>query len=520
MAAIVGILLALPYPARAQRPTSDFEIATAEKNLAAADTYQDRVAAHLNLGDLRAERMEMDAAREHYRAAGAAARTAAADARRRSDLEGYALATAYRGVALAKLGSADEAFGALEESLRYEADSAAVWNHYASAMSVLDLPAKAAAAARNAVLLQEEKSALARTPEALLDLAIYRYALAAALIRGDRRSAEAASILSSITELLDSGRLEPIRRQIAREEGFEVFSFVRDDAAAWLSLYNRTLLRLGGLREAQGDEAGARAAFQRVLERRSDDPMALAALARLAGATAERERLFAESFAANPFSPQTILDYEAYAAGGAPEPEERNGAASMQRAVWLIARGRAGEARPIVERLASGNPANAAVEYLEARIALAAADLPRADALALPQPFRSAIERERAAKSAQRAAAERMLPALAGRAPIDAGRALLSELLPLLADRESAAVLRPRLDEASFASLAQMDPPASSADGVTVFNSGSIDGIVFRFSVPTAFRGVFAGERLRIHYRITGADGATLLIEPLGIGRP
>ncbi len=518
MAMILAVVVASPRAALAQRPTSDFEIATAEKNLAGATTYHDRVAALLNLGDLRAERMEMDAARANYRAADAAARTASTEARRRSDLEGYALATAYRGVALAKLGSAEEAFGALEESLRYEADSAAVWNHYASAMFVLDLPAKAAAAARNAVLLQEEKSALSPSAAALLDLAIYRYALAGALIRSDRASAEAAAILASIAALLDSGRLEPIRRRIAREEGFEVFTFVRDDAAAWLSLYNRSLLRLGGIREAQGDPAGARAAYERVLQRRSDDAAALAALARLGGATAERERLFAESFAANPWSPSTILDYETYAAGGAPEPEPRGG--PVQRAVWLIARGRGTEARPIVERLAAENRGNAAIHYLEARIALTTGDLPRAENLALPQPFRSAIEKERAVRSAQRAAAERMIPLLSSGAPVAADRALLEELLALLADRDAAALLRANLDQAAFTSLARMDPPARSGEGVTVFNSGSIDGLPFRFSVPTAFRGEFAGEQLRIGYRITGADGATLLVEPLGIERP
>lgn len=518
-AVAVAVLLAVARPALAQRPTSDFEIATAERSLAGAVTFQDRVAAHLNLGDLRAERMDLEVARGHYRAAASDAQRAAREARRRSDLEGYALATAYRGVALAKLGNAGEAFDALEEALRYEADAAAVWNHYASAMLVLDIPAKAAAAARTAVLLQEEKSALSPTPAALLDLAIYRYALAGALIRSDRRSAEAAAILASIADLLESETLEPIRRHIAREEGFEVFSFVRNDAAAWLSLYNRALLRLGGIREAQGDLGGARAAFERVLTRRSDDPTALAALARLGGATTERQRLFAESFAANPWSPSTILDYEEFA-GGAPEPEERGGAAAIQRAVWLIARERAAEARPIVERLASENPRNATIDYLEARIALSGGDLPRADALALPQPFRSAIEKERSARSALRAAAERLVPLLTNRSPVPADGALLAGLLPLLRDRSSAALLRPRLDEATFESLAQMDSPASSAAGVTVFNSGAVDGTSFRFSVPTAFRGEFSGEPLRIRYRVTGADGATLLIEPVGVERP
>ncbi len=518
-AVLLAATLALPAAPQAQRPTSDFEIATAEKGLAEASTVHDRVAAHLNLGDLRMSRMEIALGRGHYRAAEGAARTAASEARLRSDLETYALATAYRGVAFAKLGMIEESFTAFEESLRYETDSAAIWNHYASGMTILGQPAKAVAAARSSVLLAEEKSAKEPGVPVLLDLAIYRYALAGALVMSDPASREAAAILASITELLDSERLAPVRRQIARDEGFEVFSFVRGDSGAYLSLYNRSLLRLGSIREASGDPAGARDAYERVLERRSDDPAALAALARLSRGDAERERLFAESFAANPWSADTILEYEAWAGGGSPEPDARS-AAPVQRALWLIARGRAGEARPLVAALVAENPDNATIAYLEARLALAAGDLSGAEARALPRPFRSAIENERLEATRKRAAAERSLDLLAGGGPIAADRSVLETLLPLLGERDIDAALRARLDAATFSSIARMDPPASSAEGVTVFNSGSIGGVPFRFSVPTAFRGEFAGEELRIRYRITGADGATLLVEPVGIERP
>ena len=518
---VSALLFAAVIPAAApgasQRITSDFEIATAERSLETARTSSDRIAAHLNLGDLRTQRMELERARRHFGEAEALARAAATDARRRSDFEVYSVMTAYRGIAYAKLGLAGETFVAFEEALRYQSDRARVWNYYASAMMVLGRPDKAAGVARSAVLLAEEKSASSQNVPNLLDLAIYRYALAGALLEGDPASDEAANLLSSILEILESSKFEALRRQIGRAEGFEVFSFVRNDADAWLSLYNRALLRLGEVRETAGDAAGARRAFLRVLERRSDDPLALAALARLSARDADRERLFAESFAANPFSPSTILEYESWARRGSAEPSS---GAPLQRALWLIANRRAAEAGPLVATLASQNPGNAAVAFLQARMALAAGDLAeaRAIALPLPPPFRGTIEADRFRAASEQAAASRLLSLLTERSPVLAGEELLRTLLPLVAHAEPP--VRESLDRTTFSSIATMDDPASSSDGLTVFNSGSIGAVPFRFSIPTAFRGEFRGEELRIRYRVAGADGGTLLIEPLGVERP
>ena len=400
-ALVFAAAIAIPAAGSPQRLASDFEIATAEKRLQSSGSSLERIAANLNLGDLRTQRMELERGRQHFRDAEALSHAAASAARRRSDFELYSLMTAYRGIAFAKLGHAEETFVAFEESLRYQSDSARVWNYYASAMMVLGYPVKAAAAARNAVLLAEEESATSRAVPVLLDLAIYRYALAGALLEGDPRSDEAATLLSSIVELLGSSKLDSLRRQIGRAEGFEVFSFVRSDADAWLSLYNRSLLRLGEVREAAGDMAGARQAFQRVLERRSDDALALAALARLSERDAERERWLAQSFAANPFSPSTILEYEKHAAVGSAEP---SGGGGVERACWLIANHRIAEARTLVSALAIEHPANAAIVFLEARIALATrVFVHRGDARAAPPsavPFRggcgSIPHRERA----------------------------------------------------------------------------------------------------------------------------
>jgi hypothetical protein len=72
---------------------------------------------------------------------------------------------------------------------------------------------------------------------------------------------------------------------------------------------------------------------------------------------------------------------------------------------------------------------------------------------------------------------------------------------------------RGQLDRMTFTSDAVFDagPP---------FESGTIDGVPFRFSEPTNFNGTFtAGPRLRLTYRILGAtqqSGAdALLLEPL-----
>ena len=61
---------------------------------------------------------------------------------------------------------------------------------------------------------------------------------------------------------------------------------------------------------------------------------------------------------------------------------------------------------------------------------------------------------------------------------------------------------------------------ATTSDERTTLESGSIDGVPFRFAEPTIFTGTFAANApLRLTYRIlgvtdvNGADG--LLLEPL-----
>jgi hypothetical protein len=62
-------------------------------------------------------------------------------------------------------------------------------------------------------------------------------------------------------------------------------------------------------------------------------------------------------------------------------------------------------------------------------------------------------------------------------------------------------------------------PPPATA-GQTIFETGTIDAVPFRFAEPIAFNGTFAPQTpLRLTYRILGAtqqEGAdALLLEPL-----
>ena len=68
------------------------------------------------------------------------------------------------------------------------------------------------------------------------------------------------------------------------------------------------------------------------------------------------------------------------------------------------------------------------------------------------------------------------------------------------------------LDEASYTSTARFTG--------TVFESGTIEGVPFRFSGPTEFQGTFdIAQPLRLTYRILGVTRAgeseALLLEPL-----
>jgi len=287
------------------RIASDFELQQMQRQVETSRDFVSQLSGHLNIGDLRVARNETALARAEYAKALDIATNERSAARRASDLTRYATATSYAALAEAKLGDAAAAFALDEEAMRYSSDSAKSWNLYASAMSALGLPAKAISAARNAV-------AIASRENDRLDLAIYKYSLASAL--GD--TPETEGLLIDVVRSLRSDAFADLRRQVARAESFEIYSTARGDVAAYISILNRAQLRLARLYEDRGDTARAREQYANVLRDRSDDPTALAAIARLDPS----EQNYKLAFDANPFSLPLIRNYQRFLSGGQPPP--------------------------------------------------------------------------------------------------------------------------------------------------------------------------------------------------------
>ncbi|HET7436236.1 MAG TPA: hypothetical protein VFN10_16115 [Thermoanaerobaculia bacterium] len=462
LAAIALLLLAPAMLAQQTRIASDFEIAQTEKQLAASRDFLTQLSGRLNLGDLRAARNELTQARAEYTKARALAAEERLDARSDAQMTRYATATAYEALAEAKLSHDARAFELAEEAIRYTADTAKTWNLYASTMNVLRRPAKAVSAARVAV-------AIATKDGDALDLAVYQYALASALIdAGEKREAE--TLLSTLTQSLRSARFASLQREVARGESFEIYSTARGDAAAYVSLLNRSQLRLASLVEERGDRAAAMREYQRVLDARSDDATALAALARLATSNDERARRYAEAFDANPFSLALIRQYQRDVREGrvAITSDEGPGA-PMRQAAAQLARGERRAARTTLDALAQKFPDNETLKTLQREASAAVA-------VALPSAQPTADELRTLAENFEQLTPEQ----------------------------------RVALDQATYTSLATMHGEGSTFDG------GLIDGVPFRFTEPTVFNGGFAANaKLRLTYRILGPAGDGLLLEPL-----
>jgi len=215
------------------RIASDFEIEQMQKQVASSHDFLSQLSAHLNLGDLRATRNENALSRAEYAKAFELASKQRVEARRASNLSQYATATAYAGLAKAKLGDGAQAFALLDEATRYASDDAKTWNLFSTAMSLVGRASKATSAARNAVALADNQ----------LDLNIYRYTLASTL--GD--TAESERLLIRVVDELQSPAFASLRREIARKESFEIYSTARGEEAAYLSLLNRARLRLASM---------------------------------------------------------------------------------------------------------------------------------------------------------------------------------------------------------------------------------------------------------------------------------
>jgi tetratricopeptide (TPR) repeat protein len=451
-----------------QRLASDFEIAQMEKQLSRSSGFEAQLAGRLNLGDVRAARSETQLARDEYARALQLASQERQAARRDSALTRYAQATSYAALAQAKLGQIDEAFALLEESVRYASDDPESWNLYASAMRILGHPSKAVSAGRNAI-------AIAATKDDALDLAVYQHALATALIEADEPT-EAENLLLTLTTALDSVKFAPLREEVARSESFEVYSSARGDVAAYVSLRNRARLRLAALYEKRGATKDARAAYTRVLDTRSDDATALAALARLAGSDSERERHYRAAFEANPFSMPLVREYRRYVEGREVEADASTTGGAVRTAIAFLARGDLRAARSTLDPLLRRFPANETLRVLRqeaegtATVSLPASASPSAgELLSLLEGF------------------ERLTPQQ-----------------------------RATLDAISFRSAVRFH--------ALPFVSGEIEGVPFRFGSVAQFTGSFApGEPLLLHYRVLGVASSSgrdiLLLEPLRLER-
>ncbi|HET8773940.1 MAG TPA: hypothetical protein VFP80_09125, partial [Thermoanaerobaculia bacterium] len=452
--ALCALILALPLAAQ-QRLASDFEIAQMEQQLAQSRGFEAQLSGRLNLGDVRTARNEPSLARAEYARALELAERERLDARRASSLTRYANATSYAALAQAKLGRDAAAFGLLEEAARYVSDDAETWNLYASAMRVLGHPRKAISAARNAV-------AVAKKP---LDLAVYRHALATALIDAGEVN-EAERLLVTVTDALRSPEFALLRREAAQREAFEVYTTARGDVAAYVSLLNRAQLRLGALYEQRGAAAEARVQYRRVLEGRTDDVTALAGMARLAADEEEAAQLYRDAFQANPFSPALIREYRKNPV----KPET-----DVQRALVHLDRGELRAARAIFDALLEKFPENETLRGLRR-------EAEASGAVALPSPTPATQEL----------------------------RALVNAFERLTPEQRTA------LDSRTFTSTVTLDGEPGNR-----FASGTIDGVAFRFSEPTIFNGTF-DTHARLTYRILGlskddAENDALLLEPLGL---
>jgi tetratricopeptide (TPR) repeat protein len=461
----LALILAIAISARAQetRIASDFEIQQMERQAATAKDFSSQLSAHLNLGDVHLLRGEGALAKNEYRKALDIATNERTATRKSSDIAKYATATMYAGLARAKLGDEREAFELLDEATRYAGDDAKTWNLYANAMSILAYRDKAAAAARNAVAIA------GRDPAHKLDLAIYQYSLAKSAGRD-----EAIALLERVVATLKSSEFDALRRDVAHDESFEIYSTAHGAAPAYISLLNRSQLQLAALYEERGEVARARKTYEDVLTARSDDPTALAAIARLSHSDEERARFFIDAFDANPFSLDTIRAYQKWLhTGGTIHDDSTSVGAQVRHAVEQITRGE----RPSLDALMTQFPNNDTLRYLAAmREAAVPAFLDGKTTSVTPSP---------------------------------------SELRALM-QLDLTPEQRVALDRITFTNVVTFNAGPAAPAGQTIFESGAIGDVSFKFSEPMAFAGTF-GTTARLTYRILGVSGAALLLEPVKV---
>lgn len=506
--------------AQSTRSGSDFELETLRKKLETTRESLELVAVHLNFGDIYTARRQSALAVDSYSAARSLAAQLRKRSRENSDLTLYATATAYEGLAFAKLRRTRESFDRFEEALRYLGDSGKIWNLYSSAMLLNGHPKKAAALAQSAVRLAEDDASRTPSPRTLLDLEIYRYALASAESdSGDK--AAALETLAAISSNLERPAFDPIRSQVEKEEKFEIYSSVRGDADAYVSLFNRVNLRIAKIREERGELLLAREAYERVLALRSDDANALAALARLG--SSDRASAFAKAFDADPFSFELITTYRQYLGdGGSPAASSSSRGAAVRTVIESLATRRNREAGEGSVRLLAESPRSDGARFLRLMTLLESGALSEAREVLAQLPPGSRERRESERLLDQRASEGSSLKFLDTAAA--AHTPSTDELLAVmrgLRDGTVSAEQNRKLDGLSFRSSIKLS--SSVADSAeTRLTTGEIKEVPFSFGREVTFQGRFEGNAI-LDYQIVGAtivDGRdALLLEPLGLRR-
>lgn len=511
-AAIVFGIIAVATPLLAQKREADaFEIARAEEQTRRGDAAS-KIAGHLNLGDLHAARNDRKRARSEYSQALALAEKERLRTRAASDLSGYARATAHAGLAAAKLDRREESWSLFEESLRYTSDSASQWNLYSSAMSVAGKPSRAAAAARNAVAIAERDGL--DDPARLLDLNVYRYSLAGALMALGHNE-QARTVLETVVASLTSSRFDRIREQVRSNEKFEILSTVSADADAYLTLLARSRLRLGEIHERSGEVERAKTVYRQVLAQRNDETHALAALARLERSDAQ----FAEAFDANPFSWRLVQSYREHLRNSSEHSSGTTEGGRMRALLEAMNERRWSAARSIAAQLAERRPENDVLDALRAEIELASGDRETAENY-LSRVSDASIRRGVVSRAtASDGPRSEVLSQLDG-AVLDENR--ITQMIDLLR-RELEPNERTTIDEATLFATGRLTDVNS--DGTTTAASGvEVGRARLRFPEPVRFQGDFSGASpVKLTMRILGGSeddrGTYLLVEPIGVSR-
>jgi tetratricopeptide (TPR) repeat protein len=514
-AAIVAVFLAVATHGQT-RIASDIEIRQTEEEARRASTFEAKVMARVNLGELRSERNESTAAQREFETALQLARDERDTARRARDLPRYALACSWSGVALARLDRGSEAFAVLEEATRYSADSPGVWNFYSVAMLRLGLHEKAVGAARISVAAAERRMVLRPTVHEMLQLNVYRLALANGLSDGgDIATDEVEQILRGITDSLDSDALQSLRKNLGKHEEFQILTAPTTDSGMYLSTFNRAHMRLAALYENNGLAEEARREYQAVVSRRSDEAAALAGLARLSSDPKERDRYLIQSLDANPFAADVVGEYERHVESGdatAAGPGGSDGS-RLRLAIQQMHDRNFRGARETLEALLETHANNDVLLSLLARTALESGDVAAARAATGKMgdtALRAELEDLLGSTSARPAFLDKPM-----RRVTDPSDGDLRAVLSLFAGNALSAADRATLDQEEFSSAAIFDAPEGGP-----FERGTMRGVPFRFQSPARFRGISsAAKPLRLTYRILGAttvgERDALLIEPV-----